>query len=41
LSKQHTSTLPAKGMRKGSVQYMSGGQERGQVCLGAPAHLVL
>lgn len=25
LSKQHTSTLPAKGIRKGSVQYMSGG----------------
>lgn len=24
LSKQHTSTLPAKGIRKGSVQYMSG-----------------
>lgn len=23
LSKQHTSTLPAKGIRKGSVQYMS------------------
>lgn len=25
LSKQHTSTLPAKGIRKGSVQYMSRG----------------
>lgn len=25
LSKQHTSTLPAKGIRKGSVQYMSVG----------------
>lgn len=44
LSKQHTSTLPAKGMRKGSVQYMSERWSQGQgSCqaqpLGSPALL--
>lgn len=33
LSKQHTSTLPAKGIRKGSVQYMSGWWEPGSGAL--------
>lgn len=43
LSKQHTSTLPAKGIRKGSVQYMSArwepgsGVPPGPSLLGTPA----
>ena len=39
LSKQHTSTLPAKGIRKGSVQYMSGWWEPGSGVLLGPSPL--
>lgn len=39
LSKQHTSTLPAKGIRKGSVQYMSGWWEPGSGVLLGPRPL--